>query len=167
MGEVELEAACGAMGDDGFARGVVARSNGEGQMFPYFFGPRLRTREEATFSDVTKEGSVLRGLCGDLGILKGEWPLVGTVRDWDRSRWPMPPLFRANESAGRAWLSHYDEDNLSLVREEPVSPEAKGRYPYDRLMGYGAAETTHELAQGDDDDQGDGRRRRPLTMKTE
>ena len=125
--------------EGGFARGLVARFNGSGQVFAYFFGPRLNA-PIGGFAGVNPQSAVLVGLCGDLGLLSGEWPINETLENWDRVDWPLPPLFRADEAAKRAWLSYYDQDTLDLVREEPANIEQRSCYPYDRLMGSGSVE---------------------------
>lgn len=115
--------------------------DGDGRLFAYFFGPRSETLEELHCSDMVPDRAILRGLCGDLGIIKGEWHLVGSLPDWDRSRWPMPLMFRGDESPnGKCWLSRYDDDTLNFVEEMPASRDLEDQYPYDRLMGYGAVE---------------------------
>lgn len=125
--------------DRGFARGVVARCDGKGGLLAYFFGPRLNA-PDSSFDELAPEASVLIGLCGDSGLLNGEWPQAGEIDGWKREAWPFPPMFREDEAAGRAWLSHYDEDSLEVICEEPVTSDRRNMYPYDRLMGYGAAE---------------------------
>ena len=125
----------------GYARGVVSRLDGEGGIFAYFFGPKL-AQPECSFVDVHAQEALLSGGCGDLGLLKGEWPLAGQLKDWNRNDWPLPALNREDVEAKKSWISYYDNDNLKFVREESVEfgQERCKRHPYDRLMGYGAAE---------------------------
>lgn len=108
-------------------------------LFAYFFGPRL-VEPSNGFRDLSRKDAVLSVMCGDLGLLKGEWPQEGALDNWERPSWPFPPLFREDESAGKAWLSYYDEDSLDCIREERVSPDLRTKYPEDGLMGYGAVE---------------------------
>jgi hypothetical protein len=125
----------------GFARGVVTRLSGNGEIFAYFFGPKL-TGPEASFDDVRAENALLSGRCGDLGLLKGEWPLAGHLNNWNRNDWPLPALYREDAEAQKAWLSYYDNNDLKFLREESVDYRQAQytKYPYDRLMGYGAVE---------------------------
>ena len=125
--------------EGGFARGIVARCDGDGRLFAYFFGPKLAQPSD-DFGQLAPGDAVLCGLCGDRGLLEGEWPHEGVLDPWNRTSWPFPPLFREDESAGKAWLSHYDEDSLDFIREEAASPELRSEHPYDRLMGYGSVE---------------------------
>jgi hypothetical protein len=52
----------------------------------------------------------------------------------------MPPLIRVDENENRAWLSWYGERTFRCLREEEVDPKLVDQFPYDRLMGYVAAE---------------------------
>ena len=127
--------------DGGFARGIVARLDGRGQIFAYFFGPRL-SHPADSFDDLRAQDAILSGLCGDLGLLRGVWPRAGEPEAWERRDWPLPALYREDESQRQAWLSRYDENSLSFICETPVEFRAKQfvDYPYDRLMGYKAVE---------------------------
>ena len=127
--------------EGGFARGVVARMDGEGRIYACFYGPKL-TKCEGLFDGIKAQDAELSGLCGDLGLLKGDWPQAGELKEWNRSDWSLPPFYREDERERQAWLSYYDENTLDFVREEPV--EYRGdqymKYPYDRLIGYGSVE---------------------------
>ncbi len=52
----------------------------------------------------------------------------------------MPPLIRVDEIENRAWLCWYDDRTFRCLREEEVDPKLVTQFPYDRLMGYVAAE---------------------------
>lgn len=127
----------------GFARGLVARMDGTGGIFGYFFGPKLSEIAEATI-DVNWEPqiSILSGQFGDLGLINGEWHVIGKSPHWSRDQWPMPPFARVDKKSGTAFITHYDENTLEFVREERVdaaSVESRN-LPEDVLMGYGAVE---------------------------
>lgn len=124
---------------NGFARGLVARCDGKGGIFAYFFGPKLE-QPGSEFGKVVPSEAILLGMCGDLGLLDETWPRCGVLADWERSDWPLPPLFREDKDAGKAWLTYYNEDTLGYIREERVSPELRTEYPEDVVMGYGSAE---------------------------
>lgn len=125
----------------GYACGVISRLDGKGGIYAYFFGPKL-AKPEGTFGEVHAQGALLSGHCGDLGLLKGEWPLAGQLKDWSRGDWPLPILYREDIGARKSWISYYDDVDLRFVREEVVDFDQDWyrSYPYDRLMGYGAAE---------------------------
>jgi hypothetical protein len=119
----------------------VARLSGDGEIFAYFFGPML-AKQEGSFYDVRIQNALLSGRCSDLGLLKCEWPLAGQLRNWNRDDWPLPPLYREDMEAKKAWLSYYDNDNMEFIREESIEygKAQYTKYSYDRLMGYGAVE---------------------------
>ena len=102
-------------------------------------GPKLQEPTNG-FENLLPQNAVLSGLCGDLGLVDEEWPMAGTSKGWERSDWPLPPFYREDEDANRAWLTYYDEDTLDFIREEPIEPQQHSAYPYDRVMGYGSVE---------------------------
>ena len=125
--------------DRGCAVGVLARMSGEGHAFGYFFGPRIDCRASVDTGRLQPDEAVLVGKFGDLELLRGNWTEAGSIEPWEPSMWPMLPLARIDEGAGKAWLSTYDE-NFKCTREEEISIEDAARYPYDRLMGSGSVE---------------------------
>lgn len=124
----------------GFARGIIARLDGKGLAFGYFFGPKFDEVQHIECSGLSPRDAILIGLFGDLGLLRGDWRVVGRVPEWNREEWPFPPLARVDEKANKAWLSYYDEESLSVLEEIPISPTVAEKYPYDRTMGFGAVE---------------------------
>ncbi len=124
----------------GFARGVIARFDGKGLVFGYFFGPKLDSLGEANTRGLDRRDAVLVGEFGDASLLNGDWPQVGRIENWNADDWPMPPLIRVDEFAGRAFLSHYDDRTFECIDEEEVSPTLVDQYPYDGTMGDHAAE---------------------------
>lgn len=128
---------------DGYAIGVAARIDGRGGILGYFFGPkRDALPREVEISRLSADAAVWIGQFGDLGLLKGEWPIICHSQDWDRGRWPMPRFARVDEHAGRAWLTTYSEDTLRALSEEPCDLATASQYPKDRLSGSGAVEIT-------------------------
>lgn len=128
--------------DEGWARGVVARMDGKGTCLGYFFGPRLP--DVATAGSQTgrlaPNQAVLVGMFGDLGLLKGEWPHIGSIEPWRDKMWPVPQ-FRHYDDVGRqCYVRHYDPQTLAFVRETKVAASECEHYPKDGLMGYGAVE---------------------------
>lgn len=123
----------------GFARGLATRLNGRGTLFAYFFGPVFEN-PDGSINDLKTSDACLVGLCGDLGLIRGSWPIAGNLPGWQRENWRLPPLYRCDEQAQKAWLSFYDDVSLALIREEPTAYAEDSNQPYDRLMGYGAVE---------------------------
>lgn len=123
----------------GFARGIVSRMNGKGQVFGYFFGPKLMVAADR-FSGVSPRVAILGGFFGDLGLLNKKWPHANVLLNWCRNDWNIPPMYREDQTAGKAWLSYYDDTTMAFISE--VSTATGNRDPrfYDRVMGYGAVE---------------------------
>jgi len=129
--------------EGGFARGIVVRMDGKGIVFGYFFGPLIEDLNGIEVDNSLQPGSeVLMGQFGDLGLLNGEWKIVGKILKWSREQWKMPPLVRWEVGDKNAFLSTYDDNSLEMVSEEAVSAADidLGNYPADRLMGYGSVE---------------------------
>lgn len=129
--------------DKGFAAGVLARANGRGQAFGYFFGPRIQSLDAIEPNSLRPDGAILVGKFGDLELFRGRgrgnWPIGPVVPGWRPSDWPMGPMARTDEEAGRAWVSTYD-DEFKCIGEIEVPPAEAARYPYDQLMGAGSVE---------------------------
>ena len=128
--------------DGGFCRGLMARTNGKGSAFGYFFGPKKATIEELpNVSDLHPKDAILLGQFGDLGLLNGEWKAFEKDTYWGRTDWPLPPFVRVNEETNTATKTTYN-DNLEIISEEPCDPSLANIFPEDCLMGYGFVEIT-------------------------
>ncbi|MFI6303610.1 immunity 26/phosphotriesterase HocA family protein [Amycolatopsis thailandensis] len=122
--------------DHGYALGVVARANGKGIVLGYFFGPRLESIEEVPKVLAFEVDSAIKICrCGDLGLIREEWPVVGRVESWDPARWTVPDFCR-DENIRVV----YDGDSLSMSREERVDPREGRLLPQDGLEGAGYVE---------------------------
>lgn len=125
--------------DDGYAVGVLARISGKGHCYGYFFGQRVSEAGAIVFSQLIPDNAVLIGKFGDLELRSGGWKWVGKIDGWDSSLWEFKPLARIDESAGRAWLSVYD-DKFNCIEEREITVKEAGKHPYDRMMGAGSVE---------------------------
>ncbi len=127
---------------EGFARGVIARMNGRGTVFGYFFGPKIADLADVCVGDLCPEQAIFSGQFGDLGLLNGEWTVIGRVPDWSREKWRFPSFLRFDEGSPTGFLSTYDEDSLQCINEQKIKlSEIDVRdYPEDSLMGYGFVE---------------------------
>lgn len=122
----------------GFARGVIARAAPRGRiLLGYFFGPKM---DAPGFGDREPRptDALLYLRFGDLGLIKGEWPIVGKVEHWNRFDWPMPEFVR-DPLSGRAWRVHYADDDPSLIEYEYPTPSDDDG-PANSLSGYVAVE---------------------------
>ena len=125
----------------GYARGVVARATPKGKgLFGYFFGPRLVSPDNAVFDDLDPAKAVLQVRFGDLGLINGEWSIVGTLPDWDRSKWAMPDFVRRDPLGKRkpVLVRYSDTDPMRRETEYPLDDDSG--LATDSLSGYGAVE---------------------------
>jgi hypothetical protein len=108
--------------DGGYAKGVVVRAAPEGKvLFGYFFGPKIESAGNIAVDDLTPGKEVLKVRFGDLGLIKGKWPIRGSVPNWKRSEWTMPDFVRREPISNRTWLVRYsDADPSRVVAEELV-----------------------------------------------
>ena len=126
----------------GFGVGVVARATSEGKVILcYFFGPRRRQVPTLRdIGDVRPRDAVRVLRVGDLGLISGEWSVIGQSSNWRRSEWPIPAFLRADPLSGRAWLVEYDDsDPNHVIREIPIDG-IDPSLDRDSLSGSGAAE---------------------------
>ncbi|WP_242396382.1 immunity 26/phosphotriesterase HocA family protein [Anaeromyxobacter oryzisoli] len=127
----------------GFGAGVVARVGRRGVTLGYFFGPKHAGR--ASLVDVERDaptGAVLVGKFGDLGLIRGSWPLLGqTPGRWARERWPIPEFVRTDVISGSRRKVIYVEGDLSTETATiPIDARDAADLPADGLMGFGAVE---------------------------
>ena len=82
--------------------------------------------------------AILCGRFGDLGLLKGKWPLLYQLPNWGRDRWPLPTFVRTVVDTIIA--SEYT-DALKFVKERKLHPgETPENACKDSLMGHGFVE---------------------------
>lgn len=125
----------------GYARGVVARASPSGRgVMGYFFGPRLLDTASVSCDDLNPGSAVLRIIFGDLGLINGEWPVLGRVVNWNRSEWSMPDFLR-RDLLGRMnpVLVRYADDDPNRIELELIIDDHSGMLP-DSSAGYGAVE---------------------------
>lgn len=123
----------------GYARGVVARTSLEGKvLFGYFFGPRLVSTDVAGLHGLNPGDAILRVVFGDLGLIKGEWPIYGTVPNWQRSEWRMPDFVRRAPGLKPKVVRYADADPTRVEAEYEIDNDFG--LATDSLFGYGALE---------------------------
>lgn len=125
----------------GFATGVVARATDEGGVILcYFFGPRRRALPRLADVDSSRPTEALGVLrVGDLGLINGEWQVLGSSSSWRRSDWPIPNFLRADPLSGHAWRVEYSDLNPNeVIREIPIT-RMDPHLQRDSMSGYGAA----------------------------
>lgn len=110
----------------GWGLGLIARCKAP-SLLGYFFGPRFA--QPPTMADVAglrREHALLVANLGDLGLLNGEWLVVGHDPNWNRADWPIP-LF-VTKDGPRLELCTIDENHPGkIVHFEPITAEDADR----------------------------------------
>ncbi len=125
----------------GFARGVVVRVAPNGKaLLGYFFAPHLDSSDAALLDDLDPAKAVLRVRFGALGLLNGEWRVLGKVPNWNRTEWPMPDFVRRDPLGvlKPRLVRHSDVDPLRVEAEYIINDDAG--LTTDSMYGYGAVE---------------------------
>jgi hypothetical protein len=126
----------------GYAVGLVARMAPQGKIvLAYLFGPKLVS--VPSLSDVAGLRSIDATKClrvGDLGLLNGEWPVIGDLPHWRREDWPVPEFVRRDELSKRAWRVFFPDSDPSAFEREEAAPYEINGLETSGLYGYGAVE---------------------------
>jgi Immunity protein 26 len=138
----------------GFGLGVVARAAAKKAIILcYFFGPRRESvpkLQDVSTLNVSSSILVLRS--GDLGLIRGDWPILGTARSWNRSDWPTPVFIRREPLPPfRNWRVYYSETDPGVTVKEEIETSERPDLPLAGSSGYGAVEIklTRLLAEDD------------------
>jgi hypothetical protein len=87
------------------------------------------------------ERAVLVAHFGDLGLLTGEWPIIGRVDPWHRGAWTATRFARYEELTKRYYMSEYEDDDPGEFRGEVrIDRAAAETLPPNGLYGSGAIE---------------------------
>lgn len=127
----------------GFARGLISKMDGKGSVFGYFFGPKFKNESEVPVVGLNEvDAYILKGKFGDLGLIKEEWKLIGSIANWNSENYPLPKFLRLDNDGVTGYLSTYNNDTFDFEREVVVdiSKISPKEYPIDRMMGYGSVE---------------------------
>jgi hypothetical protein len=129
----------------GFALALLARQH-KGCFFGYFFGPRRGSVPNMNDTHgLRPQQAALLARSGDLGLIRGEWSIIGRQPDYQREEWPMP-WFRGQENSQDV-IRKYSEDNIvHIVTTKYVTREEALRYPQGGLHGYLAMSMALDLA---------------------
>jgi hypothetical protein len=106
----------------GFALCVVARSDGKGRAFGYFFGPAIADANSWSGEVPSPDRAVLVCKFGDHSLWHGKWTQIGKVTPWQRSAWPLPAAARAHDDPNLMYLTEYD-DSLNVLSERLIPRE--------------------------------------------
>lgn len=125
----------------GFAIGLVGRMAPKGRiMLAYFFGPKLDCAPALDEVRGFQPKDAVRCLrLGDLGLVNGDWPILGRLSDWDGSLWPMPKFVNRDALSKRSWVVTYSDSDPSVL-EKREHLRSDQPLENDLLYGYGAVE---------------------------
>jgi hypothetical protein len=85
--------------------------------------------------------AVLIARFGDLGLLRGGWPIIGRQADWNPEEWSVPLFGKVDHvDKTRAWCVEYSDPTLEWVRDIPATPQRVAHLPEDGVDGYLAIE---------------------------
>ena len=128
--------------EGGYAVGRVARHSPKGMIIlAYFFGPkrdRLPSVEEVEELSPSNAAEVCR--VGDLGLINGDWPIIGDSPNWARDKWPIPSFTRRDDFTKTAWRVSYSDDDPNVVLSDDRIPFHPDVPTTDGLFGAQAAE---------------------------
>lgn len=99
--------------DGGYGLGVVARGGPKSRGgLGYFFGPRrLAVPPASVMRHLAPSDAVLVAWFGDLSLIRGEWPLIGSDLPFSREQWPVPRFAEKDPvNPDKGWLVEYDRD---------------------------------------------------------
>jgi hypothetical protein len=132
-----------ALRNGGFAAGLVARATKRGRVILcYFFGPFEAAPTLADVAKLKAGEAAYVALVGDLYLIDGKWPVLGSLSEWQRADWPIPLFVRREPFTERIWLVHRADDNPNKrVREELLDSPPLDALREDRIHGSGAVET--------------------------
>jgi hypothetical protein len=126
----------------GYALGLIARMTRKGRvLLCYFFAQKHSTIPDlAEIPDLQERDAAKVMMIGDLSLYKREWPVIGKLPSWDRSKWPVPVFVRRSELSEKAWLVYYSDKDPNRIEKEVPTPYPSSEYPPDSMHGAGAAE---------------------------
>ena len=133
---------CVPLGDGMFSLGVIARMAKQGKvLLGYFFTTVFRQCPNVeTMPSLRAEEAARVIRFGDLGLLNGEWTVIGRLPEWQRDEWPMPAFIMRPPLTNSASLTYNsDEDPNRISRIVKCDPNSEG-YATDSVYGYGAVE---------------------------
>jgi len=130
----------------GFAAGVLARTDGKGRAFGYFFGPRVQDLAMLDIAALVPNRAALVCKFGDHGLHTGRWIVVGRIPSFDREIWTLPRFRRAHDSKQYVYVTEYD-DSLNCRSETLIPSNAAdlSSLPCEAQLGSGIVE--HKLSE--------------------
>jgi|SRR6185312_9082208 len=126
---------------DALAWGIVARA-AKDILFGYFFEPPLSGDREAQIDGLTPKTAILAARFSAMGLISGEWKVIGQIQKWNRSLWPLPDFVRYDPlGIIKPRLIRYLEDDLATSEDLGVATKPDNLLR-DSLFSSGAVEIT-------------------------
>jgi Immunity protein 26 len=103
-------------GERRIALGLIARGGKKAGKLGYFF--RIELYDDAKDKANLKldpEQAIWIQMFGDLHILRGKWPIVGKLNDFNRDDWPMPVFAHRDDLIDVDYIRTYNEDSLEHI----------------------------------------------------
>lgn len=126
----------------GIAVGVVARAAKKGKiLLGYFFGPCRQVMPRLDEVEKLLPNQTIRiAHVSALGLIQGDWPIIGNSKLWRRSDWPTPVFVRREPIGNRTWRVYYSDTNPNEIVREELTISDNESYPVDCLLGSTATE---------------------------
>jgi hypothetical protein len=114
----------------------------KGGVIAHFFGPPSESPPSIEAARGRRpEDAILIANMGDLGLVRGEWPVLGKMGPWDRGAWPVPVFVRRDVVSSTPKKVIYREPDFNTEAQLlPCTEEEAQRLPKDGILGYGAVE---------------------------
>ncbi len=130
------------LGKKRYCLGLIARVTPTGEVaFCFFFHPDNSGKPSMEHTaDLRKTDAISYFRCSTLGLVLGEWTVLGRANEWDRLQWPMPQFYREDVLfKGKGWIVSYsDSDPVAPIAE--VRTSANTGLTSDGTLGHEAAE---------------------------
>lgn len=132
---------------EGYALGIIVRGSYRTKGgLGYFFGPKYESVPSGAETYLkNKDNSILICHFGDLGIIKGQWPLIHESKPYKRNDWPVPLFHRILPlPEGKVVIVEYRQDYSGIeppIRETIAAiDEEILKFPKDVFSGSKAIE---------------------------
>jgi hypothetical protein len=125
----------------GYGVGLISHHDGRGGVIGHFFGRSFTDPPAlADVQDLEPQDRLRVMRFGDLGLVMGQWIVLGRSQGWAADDWPMPAFGRRDLVHGPLRVEYEPGDLRGPARELPVSESELAALPRDALSGAGAVE---------------------------
>jgi hypothetical protein len=127
-----------------FSVGVIARADKKGKVvLAYFFDIKLSENFNLKLlPEMNVNNAIFVKRIGDLGLISGDWKIVGSLDNWHRDQWPIPKFLRKPVGDNQGWIVTYGDDNLLVPASEERCAKEDLEMDRDGIAGAGFVEKT-------------------------